>query len=232
MFAMIAIVWKTDKVTDLSYGLTFVVCALWLLIRVWDWMVDMLLALVVMVRWARLAGYLFVRILAIGKDKRFDGIREQRRSFIKFWILQAIVIFLLLLPVIVVMNQSGLTINILTTVGLLVAFWWVLIETLADWQKFTFKRQNPHTRMRTWLWSKARHPNYFGELLMWWGVYIACLPFLSAWAYLTIISPLSISIVLLFVTWIPPLEEQWEKKYGDKKEFQDWKKETNLLVPW
>lgn len=228
-FASIAILWKTDKVTDLSYGLTFVVCVLWLFFSYGDSLMDVTLTLVICLRGVRLAGYLFVRILAIGTDKRFDGIREKPRSFGKFWLLQAVIIILLLLPTVIVMWKDTVGFQVLSMMGTLVSLGWIAVQTLADFQKYQYKRQNPHHRVDTGLWKKSRHPNYFGEMLMRWWVFVACIPVLSGREYLSVISPLSITRILLFVTWIPPLEEQWEKKYWDQKEFQDWKEKTNIL---
>jgi len=231
VFAAIAIVLKTDKVTDLSYGLTFVICVRWLFLNHGDSLLDFNLLILISLRWVRLAGYLFLRIMAIGKDKRFDRIREKPGSFVKFWILQAAIIILLLLPTVVVMPKDGVGFSLVSMVWVLVVLWGLLIESVADWQKYSFKRQNPTHWVNTWLWKKARHPNYFGEMLVRWGLFLVCLPVLSWWEYLTVISPLALTRILLFITWIPPLEKQREKKYGDQKEFQDWKESTNVLFP-
>lgn len=231
-FFLIAMKRKTDKVTDLAYWSTFALVAFWLLITHEYSLPTLLLSLLVIAWWVRLAWYLFMRILAIGKDARFDWIREDVKSFAKFWTLQAVMIFILILPVLIVFTQSWLQSDWMLRVWVLIWFAGLIIEWIADWQKFVFKRENPHHRVDSWLRSKAQHPNYFGELLVRRWLFFACLPYLSWIQYLAIISPLGITWLLLFATWIPPLKKQRKKKYGDQKEFQNWLDKTNLLIPW
>ncbi len=231
IFFLIASFFKTDKVTDLAYGMTFAGIVTWLFFSYWSSSVHWLLFLLVCIWWVRLAWYLFLRIIVMKKDDRFDWIRENKKSFGKFWLLQWVTIFLLLLPVIMIYTKNNLWLHRITIVWWMIWFSWILIETLADRQKFNFKRQNPTYRVDTWLRSKSRHPNYFGEMLVWWGVFIVCVPYLWWYEYVSIISPFMITWILLFVTWIPPLEAEWERKYGEIAEFQEWKNKTNQLFP-
>lgn len=232
LFFCFANYFKTDKVTDLAYWMTFAGIALWLLFFKAQTDFHVLLSLIVMIRWVRLAGYLFIRILAIWKDERFDQMRQKTRSFMKFRILQTIAIFVLLLPVVQVYTKSVLPIGMVTIIWALIAVIWIIIESIADQQKFAFKRQNPTKRINVWLRKKARHPNYFGEILVRRGIFLMCVPFLSWREYISIISPISITCLLLFVSGVPLLKVQWDKKYGDDKEYQEWKEDTNLLWPF
>jgi steroid 5-alpha reductase family enzyme len=117
--------------------------------------------------------------------------------------------------------------------GACVALLGLYIESIADRQKFQFKRQYPTKRCNTWLWSKARYPNYFGEMLFWIGIYGVALSGLQ-WiqVVLWLLSPCIIIRLLLFVTGIPPLEKEHEQKWGQDLERRDYEKKTNLLFPW
>ncbi|MGE3345317.1 MAG: DUF1295 domain-containing protein [Vicinamibacterales bacterium] len=224
---------KTDKVTDLSYGLTFILIALWLLWRGGETAVPQLALATMVVLWGiRLAGYLFYRILLTGRDARFDGIREHFWPFFKFWAGQGIAVWVIMLPVTLWFTRPGAW-NVAMTLGLLVWAVGLIIETLADAQKFRVKRQPSGSRrwVDTGLWTYARYPNYFGEMLCWWGVFLFVAPDLGVWNALGILGPLSITYILLKVTGIPPLEKSAAKKWGADPEYQAYVRRTRLLVP-
>lgn len=231
IFFAVAATFKTDKVTDLSYGLTFVIVALFLFWRHQTPYAGLLAAMITL--WGiRLASYLFIRILKMGRDRRFDGIREKFWAFAKFWLLQGIAIWVIMLPAIFGM-RAGQTISPVSYVGLAIFLLGLLIETFADWQKYQFKN-DPKNRgkwIASGIWKHARHPNYFGELLVWWGIFLYVVPTLQGWGWLTVISPLFITVLLLFVTGIPPLRKQMDEKYGKNPKYQSYLKKTRLLVP-
>ena len=230
VFFAFAAWFKTDKVTDLSYGLTFVIVALYLVFSNPLSLVSVMLTAMVTLWGIRLAAYLFVRILKIGKDKRFDGIRERFWSFAKFWTLQGVAIWIIMVPVILGIDGSATTIF---WIGVFIWLIGLLIETVADWQKYIFKNnsKNKGKWIETGLWKYARHPNYFGELLVWWGIFLAAIPGLAGVEFLAIVGPIGISALLLFVTGIPPLQKQMQKKYGGILAFNSYVERTRLLVP-
>jgi steroid 5-alpha reductase family enzyme len=232
LFAFAA-TFKTDKVTDLSYGLTFVVLAGWLLSKA-DMTAAPPLALAAMViAWGvRLAGYLFYRIMTIGRDARFDGIREHFWPFFKFWFGQGIAVWVIMLPVTLWFSRPGPW-NAFMTVGLIIWAVGLVIETVADAQKFAAK-QTPGGGERwvdTGLWSLSRHPNYFGEMLCWWGVYVFVAMHLGAWNALGILGPIAITYILLKVTGIPTLEKSATKKWGANPDYQAYVARTRRLMP-
>ena len=125
-------------------------------------------------------------------------------------------------------NDSLLNENIwLTVIGSTV--WWVgfLFESIGDWQltKFIGNKKNKGKVMTTGLWKYTRHPNYFGEVTMWWGLWLIVAPLNGG--ITAIISPLTITFLLLKVSGIPMLE----KKYEKKKAFQAYKKKTSAFFP-
>jgi steroid 5-alpha reductase family enzyme len=232
LFAVAATL-KTDKVTDLSYGLTFVLIAVWLPASTGLQTTPALLVSAMVVLWGiRLAGYLFYRILTIGKDSRFDDIRERFWPFFKFWFGQGVAVWVILLPVTLWFAQPGAW-NPAMAVGLLVWAVGLVIETVADAQKFAAKTA-PGGRGRwveTGLWRYARYPNYFGEMLCWWGVYVFVAPDLGLWNFVGVLGPVAITFILLKVTGIPTLEKSAREKWGDDPQYQAYVRRTRVLVP-
>lgn len=225
---------KTDKVTDLSYGLTFVLIALALLARAASPDLAALVLAAMVVAWGvRLAGYLLYRIWRIGRDARFDGIREDFWRFFKFWFFQGLAVWVIMLPVTLWFSQPGPWATWMT-VGATIWLAGLVIETVADQQKFAFK-QTPAGQGRwtdTGLWRHSRHPNYFGELLCWWGIFLFTAPGLGWWALLALAGPLAITGILLFATGIPTLDASARKKWGEDPEYQAYRARTRTLVPW
>ncbi|MDH5234154.1 MAG: DUF1295 domain-containing protein [Gemmatimonadota bacterium] len=234
VFFAFAATLKTDKVTDLSYALTFVLIAVTLLGRSGvEGAAPVVLAGMVVAWGVRLASYLLHRIWSIGRDERFDGIREDFWRFLKFWAFQGLAVWVIMFPVALWFSRPE---PWAPWMALGVTIWLVglVIETVADHQKFAFKRapggQGKWTD--TGLWRYSRHPNYFGELLCWWGVYVFAAPGLGAWALLALAGPLAITGILLFATGIPTLDASARKKWGDDPAYQAYRARTRLLVPW
>lgn len=230
VFFALASYFKTDKFTDISYGATFSIVALSLLVaNPAPTLVSLAMALVVAAWGFRLAGYLFYRIMKIKTDKRFDGIRENFFAFLKFWLVQAVAIFIILLPTLIVLLKPELELVPLSLLGLAISVFGIVYESIADQQKFKFKSdpQNAGKVMRTGLWKYSRHPNYFGEILMWVGVFIFAAFYLSGLEFASVISPLFIFVLLRFFSGVPTLE----KKYKDNPEYVEYMASTPMFVP-
>ena len=233
-FFVFAAILKTDKVTDLSYGLTFVVLAWVLMLQSAPGQgPQRILALMVTVWGIRLAVYLLYRIIQMKRDPRFDGIRERFWKFFQFWFFQGVVVWIIMPPVTLWFPNSGPW-DALKSLGVLVWAVGLIIETVADVQKFRAKtRRSGATRWTaSGLWRYSRHPNYFGELLCWWGVFIFVAGDLSGWAWLAGIGPMTLTYLLLYVTGIPMLEKGAERKWGQDPDYQAYKRETRVLIPW
>jgi steroid 5-alpha reductase family enzyme len=108
-----------------------------------------------------------------------------------------------------------------------------VIEAVSDAQKSAFKgKQTEGERFITsGLWRYSRHPNYFGELLVWWGLFVFAVPFLAGAAFLVVVGPVFITVLLLFVSGIPLLERSAEERYGDDPAYREYKRRTSVLVP-
>jgi len=235
VFFLLANTFKTDKFTDFTYGLTFIILALLFLFSKKTFYSYQLLLVTMVIVWGiRLIAYLLIRILKIKKDSRFDNIREDTLQFLKFWLFQAVVVWAVMLPVIYLLNfKENRIIGLVMIWGVAVWLLGLVIETVSDWQKFVFKNEvkNKGLWIETGLWKYSRHPNYFGEMLCWWGIFIFVLPFIQGWSWLLATGPLSITLILLFVSGIPLLEKKYDKRYAENKKYQEYKKKTSILIP-
>jgi len=225
---------RTDVVTDLSYSLTFALLAVVLLFAGAAEPVQVVASLLVVVWAARLGIYLFRRIMRTKVDHRFDGMRDQPLRFARFWLLQAITVAVVMLPVSYLLDQDdppGL--GAWSIAGGAVWLAGLLIEAVADAQKAAFraKEENRGRFVASGLWRYSRHPNYFGEMLVWWGLFLYVVPVLHGAAFAVVIGPVFITLLLLFVSGIPLLEKSAEEKYGSDAAYRDYKRRTSILVP-
>lgn len=225
---------KTDKLTDLSYSLTFILLAGMSLLRSDITTLKLVLFFMVLAWGLRLGVYLFIRINKIKKDARFDEIRINSIKFLSFWVFQGLTVFVVLLPTLLFF-QGNTSYSILVLAGFLIWLVGLVTEGFADQQKFAFKN-NPKNKGK-WvdvgLWRYSRHPNYLGEILCWVGIYLFTFSSLSVnYKLLGLLSPLFIITILLFFSGIPRLEEKADKRWGKNKEYQKYKKKTAVLIPF
>ena len=233
IFFIFAAFFKTDKITDLSYGLSFIIIALIYFAQSTLGLNQILVTAFILIWGIRIAAYLFQRILKTKTDYRFDNIRNNILKLSGFWLLQAISVWIILLPALIILiSNDNIAFNYFSLAGCTIWFFGIIIEYFADKQKFQFKKdpKNVNKWISTGLWKYSRHPNYFGEILCWWGIFFISLPFLSSWQYLTIIGPIYITNLLIFVSGIPPLEKKYDKKYASNKEYQEYKKRTSVFI--
>ena len=184
--------------------------------------------------WAiRLSSFLFLRIHHAGKDGRFDQLKTSPVRFLVPWTLQALWVFLTLNVVIVINSQSGPAppLGIWDGIGFMV---WVMgfgIEVVADSQKTAFNA-NPENEGK-WidegLWSRCRHPNYLGEILLWTGVAIFGVACFEGLEMVSWISPVFVYLLLTKVSGIPLLDRRALAKWGDDPEYQKYRENTPAL---
>lgn len=225
---------RTEAFYDLVGGSTFVAVALLaaLLGGAGSPLQSMVLLMVCL--WAvRLAGFLFLRVRAAGKDRRFDAIKQSFPRYLLAWTFQGLWVSFSLAPALVVLTADAPRAGAFTLVG--VMFWLagMAIEVTADWQKWRF-RQDPANRGRFiqhGLWRWSRHPNYFGEILLWTGMALLALPYLQGWQWLTLLSPVMVYLLLATVSGIPILEKGADAKWGGQADYEAYKRTTPVLVP-
>jgi steroid 5-alpha reductase family enzyme len=150
------------------------------------------------------------------------------RSFFQVFMLQGLLMLIISAPVWFVGFSNGGPLGPWDSLGLLIFGTGFMIETIGDYQLTEFKRDpaNEGKLMTTGLWSLTRHPNYFGEALVWWGIGCYTLSFHNGWY--TLIGPLVITIFLRFVSGVPMLE----KKYKGRPDWEEYKATTAPFIPF
>ena len=236
LFFAIAFRLKSDKFTDITYSLTFVLLgAIALSFNPSPSPFQYALFFMVLLWAARLGSYLLRRVIKTGRDKRFDGMRENFLSFASFWALQALAVWVIMLPQIFLISEGGIKTNpFLFAVSALLWLKGFIIEAVSDAQKYSF-RNNPANRGRwidSGMWKYSRHPNFFGESLMWWALFLAALPHLEGFYWLLAAGPVFITVLLLFVSGIPTVEKQSDEKYGSNPDYASYRQRTSIFIPF
>lgn len=230
-----AFLFQTEKFFDLTGSLTYtsVTVLAFLLAENNDIRTFLLLAMVLI--WAgRLGNYLFRRVKRTGKDERFDRIKPSFWRFLQTWTLQALWIsFTLAAALAAITSRDRAGLDFFAGLGLVLWVYGLGIEALADHQKDIFRRDpaNKDRFISSGLWSWSRHPNYFGEIMLWLGVALTALPVLRSWQYLTLISPLFVYFLLTRVSGIPILEKRADEKWGGQADYEVYKERTSILFP-
>jgi len=230
-----AYVLQTEKFYDLTGSFTYISITLAAVLL--SPVVDdrSVLSLVVVVIWAtRLGTFLFGRIMQSGKDERFDEIKVNFFRFLLTWTIQGLwVSFTAAAAWVAITTTSRRPLGWPALIGFLVWAFGFGFEVLADTQKSAFKA-DPANRGRfidTGLWSWSRHPNYFGEIVLWVGVAIMALPVLSGWQLVALISPAYVIAQLALVSGIPILERKADERWGGQEDYEAYKERTPVLIP-
>ena len=230
-FFAVAYTLQIDKLTDFAGTSNFLILAI---ITLWlggDFSFPRIIASLMVILWSlRLGIYLSYRIGAWGKDNRFDKIRTKFWSFLGFWVLQILWVFLTSLPVIYFNSLENREYDLVPMSYLGIGMFAIgfIIEAWADYTKFNHKLHGEKW-CNTGFWKYSRHPNYFGNILLWFGIFIFCYTYgVPLW---TIMGPLWTAFLLLFVSGIPFLEASADKKYGEDAEYLKYKAETAILIP-
>ena len=226
---------QTEKFFDLTGSITYI--SVTAIAIIFGTSVDgrsILLATLVIIWAIRLGMFLFRRIQKAGKDDRFDEIKPSFIRFLNVWTIQGLwVTFTLAAALVAITTANKKELDIFAILGLLVWIIGFAIEVAADFQKSRFNA-NPDNKGRfiqTGLWSRSRHPNYFGEIMLWVGIAMIALPVLHGWQWVALISPLFVTLLLTRVSGIPLLEKKADKKWGGQDEYETYKKKTPILIP-
>lgn len=186
--------------------------------------------------WAvRLGSFLFIRVKKAGQDRRFTQIKTKFFRFLLTWTLGGTWVFITMAAGLAAMtSQSQSPVDGFLVVG---ATLWVIgfgIEVVADQQKTAFRKDpaNAEKFISSGLWSISRHPNYLGEIILWIGIAVIALPVLEGWQWVTLVSPVFVSFLLLKVSGVPMLENNAESRWGNDPEFRQYKAKTPTLIPY
>lgn len=246
LWFILSVFYKRNDLADIAWGLGFINVVISILIYYFiktPFSADDLLTLVppnylvitvLTVIWGlRLATHIYSRNKSKTEDFRYKKWREEWgkwfyiRSYLQVFLLQGVFMLLISMPAIVA-ARSYAPVTIYTYLGILIWCIGFIFEAGGDYQltKFIANPENKNEIMKSGLWQYTRHPNYFGEVTQWWGIYIITLSI--SYFSVAIISPLVITFLILKVSGIPMLE----KKYDNNMEFQNYKKETSAFFPW
>ncbi|AZS42972.1 DUF1295 domain-containing protein [Microbacterium oleivorans] len=192
---------------------------------------------VMVIAWAaRLGSFLFVRIHRSGSDDRFDEIKVHPLSFLRVWIMQGLWVSITAAAAWIAIASAPAdraAFDVFAGIG--IALWVIgmAIEVIADLQKTAFKA-DPANRGRfiqSGLWSRSRHPNYFGEILAWVGVAVVAAPVFDGWQWIGLLSPIFVVLLLTRVSGVPLLEKKADKRWGGEADYEAYKTATPVLVP-
>ena len=232
-----AYVFQTEKFYDLTGSLTYLSVTWYALIlassdfanaNVPNTVIVLLISL-----WAlRLGSFLFMRIHKDGEDKRFRTIKPSATQFFMTWTLQGLWVSLCsMCALTAISSDSGVVVNALFYFGLGLFLLGFSTEIVADNQKSKFRSfpENREKFITTGLWAKSRHPNYFGEIVLWAGIAVMSFSSLEGWQYLTLISPIFTYILLVYVSGVRMLEARADKKWGHDEDYKKYKANTPVL---
>ena len=228
-------IFQTEHYFDLTGSLTYIsVILLAILFTIDITLRDILLALLVWIWAFRLGSFLFVRVKKAGSDGRFDLMKKDFWWFLMTWTIQGLWVFLTLaMALAAITSELKLPIDIFAIIGALI---WIIgfsIEVIADKQKTDFKDNpaNENSFITEGLWSWSRHPNYFGEMVLWIGISVIALPVLGGWQLVALISPIFIIFLLTRISGINLLEARGLKKWKDDPAYSDYLNRTSILIP-
>ncbi|NEX17809.1 MAG: hypothetical protein C1943_14610 [Halochromatium sp.] len=226
---------QTEHWYDLTGSLTYLSIVIGTLLLVGRFDLRSLVIVALVTIWAaRLGSFLYRRVQKAGSDSRFDEIKPSFAGFLMAWTLQGLWVFLTLAAALAAMTASSIpAFGVLGLIGVLVWLIGFLIEAVADAQKQAFRRNpaNAGRFIHSGLWAWSRHPNYFGEIMLWTGIALIALPALSGWQLVTLISPLFVYVLIVYISGIPMLESRADERWGDDPVYLDYKARTPVLFP-
>ena len=227
--------YQTEKFFDLTGSLTYI--SITIMAVLVSPVIDnrsLLLASLVIIWAIRLGTFLFRRIQKAGKDDRFDELKPSFFRFLNVWTIQGLwVTFTAAAALVAITTSVRKELDVFALIGFLVWAFGFAFEVIADSQKSRFSADpaNKGKFIQTGLWSRSRHPNYFGEIILWVGIAIIALPVLQGWQWAAMISPLFVTLLLTRVSGIPLLEKKADKKWGGQEDYETYKKNTPVLIP-
>ena len=233
-----AYIFQTEKFYDLTGSITYLSVIWYSLTSSSNYFANLNVANIIIVLlitlWAvRLGSFLFMRIHKDGEDKRFRTIKPSATQFFMTWTLQGLWVSLCsMCALTAISSDSGIVINASFYLGLGLFIFGFVTEVIADKQKTAFRSipENRDKFITTGLWAKSRHPNFFGEIVIWTGIAVMSFSSLTGLQYLTLISPVFTYLLLVYVSGVRMLEAQAYTKWGDNEEYIKYKTETPVLM--
>ncbi|MEF8847484.1 MAG: DUF1295 domain-containing protein [Candidatus Paceibacterota bacterium] len=233
LWFLVSLIKNKNDVADVAWGLGFVVLVWSSFLTTDSFNTRVLLINSLVSIWGlRLAAHIYQRNKGKEEDFRYQQWREDwgkwfyLRSYLQVFILQGLLLYAIALPALLVNKKLGTGLGWLDLAGFIVWLVGFFFEAVGDWQLTQFiKDPSKQGIMNEGLWRYTRHPNYFGEVTQWWGIFLIALSLPNSW--FTVIGPLTITVLVVFVSGVPPVEE----KMKEREDFQKYKKKTNKFFP-
>lgn len=236
-FFIVAILRKNNSIIDILWGLGFILISVTTMLMQTNFkLLNIIPNLLVIIWGGRLAYHIFQRNLGKGEDFRYAKWRQEWgktfliRSYLQIFMLQGSIMLIIASPIIFNNYLNRTNISYLFIVGIIIWLIGFFFESVGDAQLRHFLA-NPNNKgkiMQTGLWKYTRHPNYFGESMMWWGIYLMTIDSSLSYSWLLIISPLLITYLLVFVSGVPLLEAN----LFSNPQFRKYARRTNMFIPW
>jgi len=226
---------QTERFYDLTGSLTYIAVTLGAIsVAPASSGAQCLIAIMILVWAGRLGSFLFRRIHVAGGDQRFDHIKVSSARFFVAWTLQGTwVVMTSCAALTAILSTEPTALGAVYVIG---AVMWVTgfaVEAIADGQKSRFRADpaNAGRFINTGLWARSRHPNYFGEILLWAGIAVMAVPYLSGTQWVVMLSPLFVYALLTRISGIPTLARRGQQLWGDDRDYQAYLKSTPRLLP-
>ena len=233
-----AYLFQTEKFYDLTGSVTYLSVVWFVFLSTYQSISlnfgNLILVLLISIWTIRLGLFLFMRIHKAGEDKRFRTIKTSASQFFMTFTLSGLWVTLCsMCALVAISSPEGLVMNALTYVGIILFIIGFGIEIIADNQKTAFRsiEANKDSFITSGLWSKSRHPNYFGEVLLWFAIAVISFSSLEGLQLITLISPIFTYILLVYVSGVRMLEDMNDKKWADDEQYKSYKKNTPMLFP-
>ncbi len=230
-----ALIFQTEKFYDLTGSICYAFASIFIYYQTYGTKLSLslLISIAVLIWTLRLGSFLLNRVLGAGEDKRFRTIKTSPTQFFMTFNLSALWVVICSLCALTAVSNGVLSVEPIFYLGLLTFTIGFLIEVIADNQKTKFRSipENSNKFITTGLWSISRHPNYFGEVVLWAGIAIMSLPYLEGAQYWTLISPIFSFTLIYFVSGVRMLEARANVKWGDNTEYQNYVKKTPVFFP-
>jgi len=233
-----AYMFQTEKFYDLTGSVTYLSVVWFVFLSTYKSISlnfgNLILVLLISIWTIRLGLFLFMRIHKAGEDKRFRSIKTSASQFFMTFTLSGLWVTLCsMCALVAISSPEGLVMNALTYIGIILFIIGFGIEIIADNQKTAFRsiEANKDSFITSGLWSKSRHPNYFGEVLLWFAIAVISFSSLEGLQLITLISPVFTYILLVYVSGVRMLEDMNDKKWADDEKYKSYKENTPMLFP-
>ena len=231
---IIAQIKKNNSIVDIAWGPGFLLVALLqLLLKENSNINDFIISTLVFIWAFRLSIHIYLRSRGKGEDFRYAqwrkdwGDKAVINAFVRVFMLQGVIMLFVALPIMIVFSNSSSLFTIFSFIGLLIFIFGLSFESIGDYQLYKFKKDksNKGKIIKSGLWKFTRHPNYFGEAALWWGIGIYTIG--MNLFYIALFGPLILNLLLVYVSGIPLLE----KKYEGNSEWEKYKNDTPAFIP-